>query len=614
MSRIRILSEHLANQIAAGEVVERPASVVKELLENSIDARASNIEVQVQGSGTRLIRVADNGDGMDGDDVLLCLERHATSKLTEVKELDGISTLGFRGEALPSIGSVANLVILSRPHGSELGTRAEMRYGVLRDVHEAGCAQGTVIEVRNLFGNIPARRKFLKSARTEQYHIEEAVREQALAHPQVRFLLRTEDRVTLEYPGPVDLEKRTRDVCRYREKVIPLDLADGDYRVTGCLLLPETGTPRSAKLRILVNNRPVQDRMLRHAVVEGMQGFLMKGYQPAGVLLLDTAAGQVDVNVHPAKREIRFRQPREVHGVVARATTLAMQGYQESARSALFHCPAPAPASPTQLPPVVQTGESVETEASWSPEEMTRSTGHNFPLPRQAFQGAKEREAPGSAQTPAPVRPLPQETIEPPPPATVYAGLRVIGQFMNLYLLCERQQELVVIDQHAAHERVLYGQLRQGYLESAVPRQQLLFPVSVELGPEESDLVEVQLQELERIGFGLSYFGETTWIIKEVPVPLSQADPGTLLADVLKGLERGAGETGRLVPARVDALLADMACKAAIKAGNRLLPEEMLKLLEQMDQSRVFSHCPHGRPVLKTFGVADIEKWFHRRE
>jgi len=290
MSRIRILSDHLANQIAAGEVVERPASVVKELLENSLDAGCSRVTVHVEGGGTRLLRIMDNGMGMDEDDVLLSLERHATSKLQEEAQLGAIATLGFRGEAIPSIASVSRLTILSRIADNPTGTRAEVRYGTLHAVHEDGCSKGTIIEVKNLFGNIPARKKFLKTARTELFHIEEVIKNQALANPEVAFSLQVDGRQSLNYPSAADAEERMRAVFRYQGKLLELQgTGDTDESavLSGFLQLPESVTSSTARLRLLVNGRPIQDRMIRHAVVEGLQGVLMKGHSPAGVLILE---------------------------------------------------------------------------------------------------------------------------------------------------------------------------------------------------------------------------------------------------------------------------------------------------------------------------------------
>ena len=610
MSRIRILSEHLANQIAAGEVVERPASVVKELLENSLDSGSDRVDIQIEGGGTRLIRVVDNGVGMDGDDVLLSLERHATSKLTDESQLGAIATLGFRGEALPSIGSVSRMTILSRTRQASIGTRADIRYGTLHGVHEDGCARGTIIEVRSLFGNLPARKKFLKTNRTELSHIDEVIRSQSLAHPQVAFSLQVDDRKVFDFPA-ADLEQRVRDVFRYSETLLPVQAAtDGEegLQVSGYLLLPDVAP--SSRLRILVNSRPVQDRMIRHAVMEGLQGFLMKGHQPAGVLLLELSPELVDVNVHPAKREIRFHNSRAVHQFLVRSVARAIQRHQDRVRSELFSVP---------------EQEEAKTEVAF--ESTVPADNHCRQPVYQQTVPMRPRTDPPAARTMEPlVDAFPADDPVPPQLSTTISsfssepveqagasGLTLIGQFLQLYLLCERDGQLVVIDQHAAHERILYQRLRRGYEQREIPGQSLMFPVTIELGPDHAETLEKEAEAVAALGIQVEYFGDTTWVIKAVPALVSQLSPQDVLTDILDGLRnRSSTGTSGVVPECIDNLLASMACKAAIKAGNRLQPEEMLELLQQMENSEVFSHCPHGRPVIKTFSRQEIERWFHR--
>ncbi len=604
MSRIRLLSDHLANQIAAGEVVERPASVVKELVENSLDAGSHRIAIEVEGGGIRLIRVVDDGAGMDGDDVLLCLERHATSKLRDESQLAAITTLGFRGEAIPSIASVSRLILRSRPEGAAIGTRAEVRYGTLHVVHEDGCARGTVVEVKTLFGNIPARKKFLKSARTELFHIEEVVKNQALAHPETAFELQVDGRQRFAWPATDRLEERMRLVFGYKGRLLSLAGEEGELGLDGFLCLPEI-TPASARLRLLVNGRAVQDRMLRHAVIEGLQGFLMKGHAPAGVLRLFLAAEDIDVNVHPAKREIRFRRPRDVHGFVAGVVRRGVEQYQDRVRTDLFSPPVSAhqrdvsavdtetgPMQPRSMPfPTAQDGPAA---ISTAPHARPLQTG--------------EPISAGPEQT-APVLPRRQETSL---PEESVSGLTLIGQLFDLYLLCERGERLLVIDQHAAHERILYGRLVNGYLEREIPAQNLLFPATVDLRPDQARVLAEKGPEVARLGLQVEHFGDTTYLIKAVPALISQLSPEEVLVDTLEALHHWSGTQAGGVPESVAALFATVACKAAIKAGNSLQPKEMLALLQQMEKSAVFSHCPHGRPVIKEFTKREIEQWFHR--
>lgn len=595
VSKIRILSEHLANQIAAGEVIERPASVVKELVENSLDAGADRIAVQVEGGGVRLIRVIDNGEGMDADDVLLSLERHATSKLRDDGGLEGISTLGFRGEALPSIGSVARLTLWSRPEDRETGAMAEIRFGVLQDVREAGCARGTMVEVRHLFGNVPARRKFLKSGRTELHHIGEVLRNQSLAHVRTAFSLQADGRTVIDLPARERLEDRVRDLYPERDiwvRVGPQASGGGDFGLEGFLLHPGTAAAGSDRLRILVNARPVQDRMIRHATAEALHGFLMQGRSPAGVVLLTVPPAAIDVNVHPAKLEIRFRQAGEVHRFIVQAVTAALGRYQETVRAGLFTVP-PSRAGgqrppPSGIAPPVVSKPPPPLFSPWRGEETAepatiRAAGIGMDAPPAAARSREEE-------------------------ASAFSGLTLIGVLFNLYLLCEKQGELVVIDQHAAHERILYQQLRTGYLQRRVARQNLLFPLTLELTPGLSEALAAHWNDLETLGFGIEHFGGETWVIKTMPALVGGVDPRELVVETVEQLAQGSGG----VAAQVDRLLASMACKAAVKAGSRLAPREMLELLARMREAEIFSHCPHGRPVFRCFSQQEIARWFGR--
>jgi DNA mismatch repair protein MutL len=585
MSKIRILSDQLANRIAAGEVVERPASAVKELLENALDAGASRIDIQIEGDGTRLIRVADNGCGMDHDDVLLCLERHATSKISDEHGLESVATLGFRGEALPSIASVSRLTILSRLRDAAAGTRAEVRGGILYDVHEDGCASGTIVEVRGLFSNVPARRKFLKSKRTELAHIEEVIRSQAVAYPDISFSLQIDARSVLDLPS-ASPEQRLRDICRCPDATLLELTADGEVAVHGWLLLPEeSGT---APLRICVNRRPVQDRLLRHAAAEGLRGLLMKGQQPAGALLLELAPELADINVHPAKREIRFRNAGTAHQAVMQATAAAVQRHQERLRSRFFVAP-----KPQEEPQVWRQPFVVERD---------------IPLLQAAEPQAQSWEPPQPVSAPPVVLPK-EKTARPQLLQASEEGstLRLIGQFANLYLLCEQDGQLVVIDQHAAHERILYQQLRQNYEHKQSARQGLLFPIIAELRPEQMELLEQEAETVAALGVEAEFFGGNTWLIKALPAAVAHLSPQEVLNDILNGMAAKAN-----LPDCLDKLLAELACKAAIKAGYRLQPQEMLALLNDMGGSEFFSHCPHGRPVMKIFSNQEVEKWFRR--
>lgn len=628
MSQIRILSEQVANQIAAGEVVDRPAAVVKELMENSLDAGASRIDAQIEGGGVSLVRISDDGEGMDKDDVLLCLERHATSKLREAAELHEIRSLGFRGEAIPSIASVSWLTILSRRRDQPLGARAEVRHGVLREVREEGLSTGTVMEVRQLFANMPARKKFLKSQRTEVFHMEEAVKNLALLHPQVAFSFMVDGRMVLDCPAGETLAERLRRIFRYQDALIalhPLEEAasaeEDAMRVEGYLLLPEKTPATTAKLRLFVNTRAVQDAMLRHAVREALQGHLMRGYLPAGMLHLTLPPGEVDVNVHPAKREIRFKNTEAVRRLVAATVTAALKRQEQSLRADIFSHNQPQERQPQER----RSPRPSPAPETWRPTQTTLATAE----PGRGYSGSNWTQMPPAPSHPATqdmaaqmaqgdpgyVDPtsLPAGTNAEPMPQE-FAGLTLIGQLFSLYLLCERQGQLVIIDQHAAHERILYGRMVQHYLSGQAPGQSLLFPETIELEPGLHEVLEERQEEVAALGFTVNFFGGSTWVIQQVPALTSGLAGEAVLREVLYTLRSTsfAAEDGQLPPA-MEQVFASLACKAAIKAGNRLQAQEMLDLLAQMEASAVFSHCPHGRPVLKIFRAAEVEQWFHRR-
>ena len=621
MSKIRVLPEHLANRIAAGEVVERPASVVKELLENSLDAGASRIEVEVEGGGTRLIRIIDNGEGMDEDDILLCLERHGTSKIAGDDDLAAIATLGFRGEALPSIGSVSKLTITSRPEGRELGTRVVADFGKLLKVHETGCQRGTTIEIRNLFGNTPARRKFLRTVRTELGHIDEVVKNSALAVPKATFIIRIDGKETLHLDGGDLLERRLHDIMHYKGTFMEVGKS-GPRRterfVHGLLVPPEASISAAAGLRLFVNGRPIKDRMMTHAVAEGMRGFLMKGAGPAGFLHLHIPVDEVDVNVHPAKHEVRFRSTQDVHELIRQAVHLAMQELQATIRTEIFPLPrrlepsnpvekdpgaAPVPPvrerppnpQPLLYPPRMQATE--EPDEARTPVAIDRSP--SFTPPLQTAEPGPALETPPTEMTKPPVQ----------TPAKEH-GLQVIGQFRNLYIFCQSGDGLVIIDQHAAHERLLFEKLRGQFLQGRVASQGLLFPVTVELSLLQSRLVEKNAEEIQRLGFSVREFGGNTFIISAVPALTGPCEPGQLFLDILERF--GSDNSQHAGAGRLEDILADMACKAAVRSGDRLAPVEIDALLTRMAGADLFSHCPHGRPVIKHFQTEEIKKWFYR--
>lgn len=642
MSKIRILPENLANQIAAGEVVERPASVVKELVENAIDAGAGQIDVQVEGNGTRLLRVIDDGLGMDQDDVLLCLERHATSKIASIDELGAIRSLGFRGEAVPSIASVCRLRITSRQDGAMLGTQVDVRYGRLLKVHEMGCPVGTSFEVTDLFGNVPARKKFLKSARTELAHIEEVVRSYALARHGIGFSCSVDGREILRLPAETDGagERAARLLLRGEGRFVlvgqPFEsVQDGgkDIHVFGYLLPPDS--PSSGRFRVFVNGRAVQDRVLFHAVSEGLQNYLMKGRRPAGVLFLRVAPASVDVNVHPTKQEVRFHQPAEIHHVVAEAVRQGMALYQQELRREIFARPvvsAEKPPGARALTPCeypeeaervqIHVREPASLFGSGDPARSGEGVdsgqvdadgiffGPDESVPSVSAQGAQKDAAAAAGPLCKLESALDDEVAggdasERPSPS----GLRYLGQVLNTYLLCANEEGLLAIDQHAAHERLLFESLKKQFARKRIARQSLLFPKVVECSLDEAQILQQHAEEIASLGLDVEDFGGGSYVIKAVPAVLGRSSVEEVLAGIFARFSDSISARGG---ARAEEILSDMACKAAIKAGQSLTSQEAEALLAEMRRADIFSHCPHGRPVVKSFSASELKKWFYR--
>ena len=615
MSKIRVLPEQLANRIAAGEVVERPASVVKELIENSLDAGATRIEVEIEGGGTRLIRLIDNGEGMDEDDVLLCLERHGTSKVLTDEDLEAINSLGFRGEAIPSISSVSRMTVTSREQSADFGTTAILNYGKLNKIHETGCGRGTIIEIKNLFGNTPARRKFLRTKRTELGHIDEVVKNYALAAPEVAFILRVDGRETLHLDLSQDLARRLGTVLHYDGSFIAIDHREpgGSMpHLSGFLVPPDIPLKGSTRIKILVNGRSVKDRMFTHGVAEGLRGFLMKGRNPAGLLHLHLNPADVDVNVHPTKQEVRFRRSRDIHQFIVQAIQQGIQEYQQMLKSSFFSHPTPVnteqenPTQPYTTPPVtkhqtvIRTEDTIQTSLRKTPLIVKTTTAE------PVFELSPPTQKLTIEELPPPQKPDSTTPVQNSQKHT----LKIIGQFDNLYIFCQSSDGLMVIDQHAAHERLLFEKLKKQFLKGNISRQTLLFPETVELSVADIAKVEQYADEIDKMGFTIREFGGNSYVISAVPALGNHIPPAELFLDILE--QFGSPSSTQRKGSLLEDILASMACKAAVKAGDSLPTREIEALLENMARADLFSHCPHGRPVLKQFSATDIKKWFHR--
>lgn len=624
MSVVQRLSEALANQIAAGEVVERPASAVKELVENALDARATRIEVRLEDGGRQRIEVVDDGVGMSRDDALLALERHTTSKLRTSEDLFDIRTFGFRGEALPSIASVARVRLTTRPAAELSATRIEVEGGRVTSVAEAGAPAGTRIEVSDLFFNVPARLKFMKARATELGHAVDWVTRLALAHPAVSFLVSDGGSTPLRCEATPDLRERIaallgRDLF---EALYAVSYDGPDVQVRGFCAGPQRANSTTREIFTFVNGRYVRDRGLLHAIGRAYEGVLPIGRSPAVVLFLTVAPDQVDVNVHPQKLEVRFRDARSVTDAVVKsiAPVLAQSPWLKGRTSDRTYTlagaapPAPEAAKPAPQPVPRQfdlPGGPVLGELFSRRDESIAQALANYQRGRESI--ADERVIARSPVVPPapPIAPVPVAPAPAPSSASIrFSDLRYLGQVHRTYLVCESPEGLVLLDQHAAHERVLYEQYREERAGEAAPGQSLLVPLTLEFSPADARLVEESLPHLQELGFELEPFGGNTFSLKAAPGTLGEGDVARTIREFAAEIRSfGAADSA---DAMEEALLARMACHAAVRAGHPLEPPEAVHLLSLLDGTPFHAQCPHGRPVVVRFGADDLKERFGR--
>lgn len=576
---IKILPPEVASQIAAGEVVERPASVVKELVENALDAGADQIIIQVQEAGKRLIEIADNGDGIPAEELPLAVVRHATSKLNTAEELFRISTLGFRGEALASIGSVSHLTITSRPREADVGATIRVEGGKVGNPQPVGAPAGTVVRVEDLFYNVPARLKFLKTDSTERGHIDNIVTNYALAYPGVRFKLQHGSRTTFQSSGNGDSREALSAVhgVEIARQMITVLSEDDTLKITGFVSPP--GLTRSNRREILffVNGRPVSDFTLTKALTQAYHTMLMKGRYPIAVLFLEMPPQAVDVNVHPTKAEVRFRERGDVFRGVGRAVR----------RAILAHTPVPSVGGP-------------QGRTLWG----ASPRGRDIPPRRidpawEMSADARGQEFPAPGDGTSPQRPL---------PATGTPILRLIGQVATTYLIAEGPDGLYLIDQHAAHERVLFEKFLAAR-EDKIPSQALLESVTVEFSPAASNLLEEELPLLGKLGYAVETFGPNTFVVRAIPAMFAELTPEAALRAVVEDLE--VDETP--LESRIEEKIIARVCKrASVKAGQVLSMEEQKALLRDLEACHSPRTCPHGRPTMIHLSVDLLERRFGR--
>ena len=613
MNRIHLLPEHVANQIAAGEVIERPASVLKELLENSLDAGATQIDVQIGAGGRSLVAVTDNGCGMSKDDALLCLERHATSKLRDSDDLDRIASYGFRGEAIPSIASVSRFRLRTREPDALAGTEIIIDGGKLRDVHEVGLAPGTQIEVRSLFFNLPARRKFLRTEPTEAAHIRHTLLLAGLARPDVGFTLTMDEQPAQRWMPGEDLRQRLVSIfgAEWVGLTLPIEASTGELRLRGFIGKP--GVSRAARNEELffINQRPVENRTLHFGLAEGYHNSLMKGRYPVAILFLEMDPAGVDVNIHPAKREVRFHDDFTIRHFVVKAVQEAL-GKFSGTPAAKFTFDEPAVAAVydrrSNLPfPTATTESSPPPE----PKEQKVSDGPRPPL-QQDIADAIDAPLPAQPTLPLPEETLPQKTAPRPEPLiTNRLGLRVVGCVANLYIVAEGPEGMVLVDQHAAHERVLFEQMLRRMALQDPASQQLLFPVTLELLPREADFLLAQVETLQQAGVGITRFGPSSFLVDALPAMVKARDVAEFIRTVIIDLQQEGGETrkGRRLSEEV---VAKTVCRHAVKANDALKPAEWDHLLHDLLACDLPYTCPHGRPTMIQLSLAELEKKFGR--
>ena len=580
--KIQVLSGQLASQIAAGEVIERPSSVVKELIENAIDAGATQIELEIKDAGKKLIQVSDNGVGIPANEIALAVSRHATSKLSKAEDLFDIRTLGFRGEALSSIGSVAKLSIISKHRDAEIGAEISVDGSKSEGVKPKSAADGTVVRVEDLFFNVPARLKFLKTNTTENRQITGLITRYALAYPNIRWQLMQDGRVYLQTSGSGDRKEVLQSLFGVADakRMLPIHFEDGEMRIEG--FISELGLTRSNRrdITLFVNGRWVQDASLTAAVIRAYNTMLMVGRFPVVVLFIQMSPNMVDVNVHPSKAEVRFKESDQVFSTVQRAIR----------RGLLAYSPVP------ELNTAVLWGRPVEEISAKKPQQIEA----------QWQTPESEKEKPQNIEEVVPVL---HQNLQAALSSDYLPVLRLVGQVAATYLIAEGPDGLYLIDQHAAHERVLFEQMMAQARSGIVPSQALLEAQIIELTPEKAGLLEEQLDVLKGLGFEIENFGPNTFSLRAIPAILAGGDPAEAIYAVVNAFE----EDETPLMAEIQDLVAARVCKRmAIKAGQILSPEEQKNLLLNLETFQVPRTCPHGRPTMIHLSAMMLERQFGR--
>ena len=629
MAKIRILPDALASQVAAGEVVERPAALVRELVENSLDAGARHIEVHAQRGGIAMIRIVDDGSGMDREDAMLCLERHATSKIRTKEDLGAIHTFGFRGEALPSIASVSRFRLATREKEALVGTEIEVNGGKLVAVRDSGGAPGTVIEARSLFFNVPARRKFLRTENTEFAHVEQQLRLHAIANPQVAFTLTHNGELVLHLPATRDMLERIRGLVgdELASRLIKIEETTVQgVTVSGYIGGPGLSRSNRQMQTTYLNGRPIESASISYGLREGYHTALMKGQYPVTFLFIQMDPHAFDVNVHPAKKEVRFHDGHSVRDAISRSVSHTLEN---AAKLPTGHAPARSVPAAT---PVARTPLVPDSRQEQLAMPVAASSAPLRDLPQSRLQPAEpavshraadvlariasERSTP--AIQPPPQRlvspaPAEEETEEPQEPKAPPAPpeYRIIGVLQKLYVLMEGKEGLVLMDQHAAHERVNFEKFRRAIESGGVPCQRLLLPVTLQTTPRDADLLRQNLPSLNRLGIEIEPFGPNIFKVETLPAFLKTDDPAAWLDQVIEELSSLSTKSSSLRLSE-DAI-ATIACRASVKSNDVLSIPEMQALLKDLFACEMPYCCPHGRPTLVQISTSELERKFGRR-
>jgi len=595
--RIVVLSEEVANQIAAGEVVERPASIVKELVENSIDAGARDVRVELTKGGCESIRIVDNGSGIEREDVALAFERHATSKISKLDDIYSVSSFGFRGEAMASIASVARVEMLTRRSDDLAGTKAVAEASCISEISPAGLPPGTQITVTDIFANVPARRKFLKTEATEQSACLDAITRLALAHPEVRFVVTVDGREVFAAPAARDISERVAMVMGndFTSHCLSISAEKENVRIKGFISTPEFTKSNSKSIFLFVNSRFIRDNSMTHAVLAAYRQVIEPRRYPAAVLFLDLPGVEVDINVHPAKLEVRFKNSREIYDLVSKTVAMSLAGAQTSQDAFAY-----------RLSP---RGTTSASSGYWRPKDSySSSDGPREIYSRQNLRQAINDDLFARAENLSDV-PSHVEDVSCGEKIT-FANRKYLGQFADTYLVFGGSNGVMLVDQHAAHERIILERLKAATGEKVVS-QPLLMPEVVSLTPAQISLFEGALPMLSDIGLDLEIFGRDAIVVKAMPASLPHVPPCDIISDLADQL--GGEQNVPSLIERKEKILASLACRAAIKANAALSAEEVAALCRDLEKTPFNATCPHGRPISVQFSLYEIERMFKRK-